>query len=161
MQIAEPPHAVLARLRQQFSGGANWFFWIAGLSMVNAVVALSGSGWHFLAGLAATEVVAGIALGLQLGQLGKLIAFALAAFIAGVFVLFGILARKGRGWAFVVGMLLYAADGAIYAYFEDWFSAGFHVFALLFIFQGARALRALKNAAAQIAEPAPHDAFEQ
>src|SRR5438309_5023173 len=49
---AEPDPYVPARIKR----GANWFYWIAGLSIINSVAFASGANFHFLAGLGVTEV---------------------------------------------------------------------------------------------------------
>jgi len=50
--------------------GARWFYWIAGLSMINSIAAMSNSSWSFLAGLGITQFIPGLALGV--GRLGEL-----------------------------------------------------------------------------------------
>jgi len=42
--------------------GASWLFWIAGLSIVNAVIFMTGSSWIFLGGLGVTYVAAIMAI---------------------------------------------------------------------------------------------------
>src|SRR5689334_876870 len=66
---------IIIKMRQLLSG-ANWFNWIAGLSMVNTLIAISGSNWNFLAGLGSTQIVTGIATlpKLNLGTAGIVIA---------------------------------------------------------------------------------------
>src|SRR5574340_77246 len=44
--------------------GANWFYWIAGLSVVNSVIVLFGGAWYFLVGLGATQFVDGFMMGM-------------------------------------------------------------------------------------------------
>src|SRR5689334_20487739 len=56
--------ARLTRLAQLARSGANNFYWIAALSVVNTVMAVSGGGYRFFAGMAATEFVDGLAAGL-------------------------------------------------------------------------------------------------
>ena len=58
-------------------------------------------------------------------------------------VLFGWLARKRMGWAFILGMLLYFVDGLIFLLVQDWLSIGFHAFALFCIFGGYASLKKL------------------
>ncbi len=41
-----------ARAEQVVKSGANWFVWIAGLSVVNSIVGMSGGHLHFIVGLA-------------------------------------------------------------------------------------------------------------
>jgi hypothetical protein len=37
--------------------GAKWFYWIAGLSLVNSLVVVFGGNFHFVLGLGITSVV--------------------------------------------------------------------------------------------------------
>jgi len=36
-----------ASLAQAMKSGGNWFFWIAGLSLITSVLSVSGSNWRF------------------------------------------------------------------------------------------------------------------
>ncbi len=139
------------KLEQQFRGGVGWFYAIAGLSLVNAVAHLSGAKLTFVVGLAATQIVTAIALEAGLGAAGKTVAFLLAALIAGIFLLFGIFARKRQAWAFIVGSILYAGDGLVFLLFKDMLAVGFHVLALVFIIRGMMANRQLKHMHATLA----------
>lgn len=127
--------------------GANWFFWIAGLSLVNSLIVLFGGNWNFLAGLALTQIVDGITLGLSgTGDFSIIlvVAFIMDLIIAGIFVLCGYFARNLQIWAFVFGMIIYALDGVLMLVFGDYLSAGFHAFALFMMFNGLMAARELK-----------------
>jgi hypothetical protein len=77
--------------------------------------------------------------------------------VAGVFVLFWQFARKGQKWAFVVGMVLYAADGLLLVLLKDILSVAFHAYALYRISGGLKALPVLQRAeaATQMAAGAP------
>lgn len=122
--------------------GVNWFFWIAGLSLVNSAVALTGDGEgrQFVIGLGITAIINGLALAMaqnaapQVAMIAKATSFALSVLVSGVFVGFGILGRKAFAWAIALGMFLYALDGLIYLAFQDWMSFGFHLLALFFLF---------------------------
>lgn len=129
-------------LEKRLRSGADWFFWIAGLSVVNTVVALSGSEWGFILGLAVTQVID--AIGRGMGPTGVVIAVVLDLVIIGLFVFFGIFARKSKNWSFIVGMLLYAADASLSWLASDWLGLGFHVLALFFLFSGLKASQELK-----------------
>jgi hypothetical protein len=125
--------------------GANWFFWIAGLSIVNTIIFRLGIELTFLIGLAGTVFVEGIGIALAEELPGSAtLVMALALFaeilVAGIFVLFGILGRKGLRWAFIVGMVLYALDGVLWLVLGVYLPAGFHLLPLWFIFGGLRAL---------------------
>jgi hypothetical protein len=113
---------------------ANWFFWIAGLSLVNSVIAMSGGNWQFFAGLGITQVLD--AIGGIGGSAGHAVALVINLFIAGVVCLFGYFARQGQKWAFIVGMILYAGDGVIFLLAGDIRSVAFHGVVLFFIIRG-------------------------
>lgn len=125
------------------NSGANWFYWIAGLSMVNSVGVASESDWGFPVGLGATLVVD--VIGKDLGSSGSLVALVISAMIAGTFCLFAVMGRRGKVWAFLVGMGLYGLDAVLYLLFADWMSFAFHVFALFWIYAGFSALRKLRQ----------------
>src|SRR5688572_28411552 len=44
-------------LEMRLKSGASWFYWIAGLSIINSIAALSGAGWGFIVGLGVTQIV--------------------------------------------------------------------------------------------------------
>ena len=139
----------MAKQTAAFKGGANWFYWIAGLSVVNSVISLLQGGLGFIFGLGVTQVVdaVGAAIVEQQGDgagIIRIIVLGASVFVAGFFVLFGWLANQGLGWAFLIGMFLYALDGLLFLLVQDWLSLGFHVFALYSMFNGYTALRRLK-----------------
>jgi len=127
------PDAERRVLEAQRRRGATWFYWIAGLSFVNAVLMLTGQGWRFLLGLGITELVRSLAQ--RSGGTG------LKAAVVGIamIVVFGVLGERavaGYRWAFVLGMVLYALDGCLFLVVRDWLALGFHVFALVMIGRG-------------------------
>jgi hypothetical protein len=130
-------------LLEQIKSGAGWFYWIAGLSLINTLVSLTGAQWGFIFGLGITQVFDAIAN--SAGGAGKIIALALDVIVMGMFVLFGYFASRRRNWAFVLGMLLYGLDGLIFLPFKEYLPFGVHVFALFCIFRGFQASRALKS----------------
>ncbi|MBN1473282.1 MAG: hypothetical protein JW914_01575 [Syntrophaceae bacterium] len=135
------------KLESAFKGGASWFFWIAGLSLINSVILLAGGQWSFIVGLGITQIIdsVGLAASGEAGNVGKIVAFIFDLMAAGVFVLFGVLARRGYGGAFIVGMIVYALDGLLFLLVKDLLSIGFHVFALFFIYGGYSAYKKLKS----------------
>ncbi len=128
----------------QLKSGASWFYWIAGLSLINSIAAFTGSDWRFMLGLGLTQILD--AFGHDLGSAGKAVVLALDLLAAGVCVCFGFFAHKRHLWAFVVGMVLIALDGIIFLLAQDWLGVGFHVFVLYFLFRGAKACRELNAA---------------
>jgi len=120
------------------SAGAKWFYWIAGLSLINSLVVILGGNFHFVVGLGITSVVD--ALAKQAGSMGSVLDIVINGFVAGVFVLFGHFAVKGQKWAFLVGMALYVLDGLLLLTVKDYLSVGFHAYALFAIYRGLQAV---------------------
>jgi len=124
-----------------FENGARWFYAIAALSMVNSLIHLSRSEFTFVIGLGISQIIDGIALAItqetpKASTTIQLIALALNGLFSGIFALFGWLALKRKGWAFVAGMVLYLLDGLLFLFINDWLSLGFHVFAFVCICRG-------------------------
>lgn len=120
---------------------ARWFWWIAGLSLVNIVMFQSGSNTSFVMGLGATAVSDAVFAD------SKMIGFALDAIVLGFFVFIGFKAQRANLWAFYVGTAAYTLDALIYAAFQDWMPVAFHGLAIFFIGRGILALReALRSA---------------
>ena len=125
----------------QLKGGASWFYWIAGLSLVNSIAAFTGGDWRFILGLGITRMIDGFGQSLEGG--GKMVVLVLDVLAAGLFILFGVLAHKRHTWAFVVGMVLFALDGLIALIVQDWLGLGFHAFVLFCLFRGFQACQVL------------------
>jgi hypothetical protein len=145
MPAATMPDAERRMLEDQRRRGGQWFYWIAGLSLINAVLAFSGQGWRFILGLGITQVVQELAeqsggAGVKAGIVG----LAMIAF----FTALGQRAVLGNQWAFVLGMVLFGLDGCIFVLAWDWIGVAFHGFALAMIWKGYMAARRLpaKNA---------------
>lgn len=131
------------------ASAARWFWWIAGLSLVNTVLLHNGSQTQFVVGLGATMIADLVFAAI------KPLAFVLDAMAVGFFVLMGWLALRGHFWAFIVGAAVYVAAALIYLKFGDLMPFGFHLFALFFIVRGAFALRAAVNQAELAARAGP------
>jgi hypothetical protein len=147
-----------AALSQRARSGANWFYWIAALSLITSLASLSGSGWHFFLSLGSTQIIDAIAFGAAdaLGNATKVIAFVLDVFITGMFAGFAWLAGKKHLWAYIVGMVFFGLDGLLLFLNQDWISVIFHALVLFWIFRGfqsAQQLAAMEREAAQY--PAP------
>lgn len=120
--------------------GARWFYWVAAVSLINTVVALSGQHWRFIIGLGTTQVAN--ALALRTGR-GWAPALLLDLVLIGGFVLLGYLALQRHLWAFAVGFAVYALDGLIFLAGRNWIGLGFHVFVLVMVFKGLQAAHQL------------------
>lgn len=120
--------------------GARWFWWIAGLSLVNTILLYAGADMSFVVGLGITTL-ASIFFPMAMALLA-------VAVTLGLYVYFGFEAQKGQPWAFYAGLAVYAFDALIFVYLQDWMSVAFHGLAMYFIIKGVMALRARSKTAA-------------
>lgn len=129
---AVPDEATREQWEQTCRSGANWFYWVAGLSLVNTLTFILGWEGAFVVGLGATQVVDVVvqAVADELGPMANLFGLMINLSIVAAVAVFGLLAHRRRTWAFAVGMTLYALDGGIFLLVGDWLSLGFHVFVL-------------------------------
>ena len=137
----------LARIKARIRVSADWFFWIAGLSIVNSLIVEFGGHIRFIVGLGITEVVDAVishqASGIHTaGWIVNIV-------IAGIFALFGKLGRDANKGAFIVGMVLYALDALLLANYQVWLGVAFHAYALYRIYLGLSALNQLEAAQQQ------------
>lgn len=118
---------------------ASWFFWIAGLSILNTVISLTNGMWNFLVGLQVTQFVDAIAMEIGNDTM-SIIAVIVNLLFAGIFLFIGIMAYKRKAWAFITGVALYALDGLLFLISFDFISLAFHVYAIYCIYLGFRAI---------------------
>lgn len=135
--------------------GAGWFYWVAGLSVVNAFLAFVGNGDSFVIGLGAAGFLrvffAGM-LGIPAPILGPdprllpvLVLECLLAFsIAGL----GYAASRGLRTAFVVGIAIYGLDTVLTVVERSISGLIFHAIALVFMTEGLLALHELRKSQA-------------
>lgn len=143
-----------AELSQSYNSGANWFYWIAGLTIVTSLIAVGGGGIRFLLSLGVTQIIDGVAAGLslELGAGAKAVALVLDLIVTGIFVLFGWLAKQKQIWAYLIGMAVFLLDGLLSLLVGDIIGVLAHAFVLFFLFRGflaGRELLALEKAMAQ------------
>ncbi len=134
------------KVENQFKNGASWFFWIAGLSIVNSLAYYAGVSWSFVIGLGVTQFIDGFAGALarrggsNAGLFFTILGFVLDLLIGGLFIVFGLLGRKKYRWAFIVGMVLYALDALIFLALQLWLGLIFHALALSGLYAGFSAI---------------------
>jgi len=121
---------------------ANWFYWIAGLSLVNTIFAMTGGNFHFFLGLGITELTDAI----RSPQV-RMVGYFIDLLVLGFFIMCGYMGGKCHKWAFVMGMAFYALDAALTAMFQDWLSFAFHVYAIVCIWRGFSQVNAAKETA--------------
>ena len=136
-----------ARLAMTARSGANWFYWVAALSIINSVISLSGGHVSFLAGLAIPQVADVYAA--HLGYVGPYFSLGTDLVLAFFFCGFGYLTTHGSRAAFIVGMVLYVLDGAVFFLFKLWLPLAFHGFVLFQMIVGWRARQKLSRLRAE------------
>lgn len=137
-------------LAKEIKHGASWFYWIAGLTVLNSVLVLVGAGIYFVVGLGVADFIRGLTMGLLMDPdplAGP--SFVLAAILEGIFALAfvaaGRAASRGFGPAFLLGGLPYALDAVFCLLNGQIMSLAFHALALLYITKGYLACRSLKQ----------------
>lgn len=138
-----------ANLYQAGKSGANWLFWVAGLSLINSTITLFGGETRFVVGLAVTTVADAIAKVTaerepDIASVVMTVAIAFSLFVSGLFAGAGWLARQRFNFVFAFAMFVYLLDGALCLFFGDMMSAGFHAFALFCMWGGFNAFRKLR-----------------
>lgn len=149
-----------AALEKRLKIGANWFFFIAGFSLISSLLILQGGSYHSAFGLGTTQLLSAAAsprhapgqASLPVNQ-GLVLTFDLLA--SGFYVLYGVFGRRGQTWAFVTGMgfyaldllLLLAADFLLHGGLQtaSLLAVAFHGYALFRIYQGYAAARQLPD----------------
>src|SRR5690349_17064913 len=95
----------LAVMTQRLNSAAGWFYLLAGLSVINSLIATFGGTLRFMFGLGITGVMDAIVARMNIGAAGNIINFVFTLAMVGLFVVFGYLSKKGHHWAFVIGMV--------------------------------------------------------
>ena len=138
----EIPITRLIQLEKQHREGANWFYWIAGLSGLSSILLVIGSPVVSAVSLGSTQLLA--AFGQQIPGL-TIPAIIASVLILGVFALFGYLSNIGKRGAYLIGIILFFLDTLITLWAEDFIGFAFHCLALYFMIVGVIALFKLKK----------------
>ena len=140
-RVSEQPQSPIAVARPSFltriSTGPACFYWIAGLTVLNSIVVISGRSLRFAIGLGITAAIDVKAK--QLGVAGAVLALLISGTIAGIFIVLGNLAGKRIRWAFLTGIVLYGFDGMICLAAGDILGAALHAYTIFVISRGMTA----------------------
>jgi len=154
-------HIKHAELTQRYKSGVNWFYWIAGLTIVTSLIAAFGGGIRFLISLGLTQFIDAFAsvLAKDLGGAVQVVAFVLDLVVTGAFVLFGYLAGKKMLWAYVLGMVVFLLDGLLSLVFQDVIGVIAHGVILFILFRGFLAGREIVSLEKTMAQQEPEPAI--
>ena len=152
--MQEIEYAHHAELAARYKSGANWFYWIAGLTIVTSIISFNGGDWRFLISLGTTQVIDAVAdaWSAEVGGTPKVVALVLDLILTGVFVVFGVLANKKLLWAYILGMAIFVIDGLVSLMVQDLIGVVAHAVVLIFMVPGflaGRKLVELEQAMAQ------------
>jgi hypothetical protein len=152
------PDAMREQIRVLFERGKNgaaWFYWVAGLSAINTIIALTGNQWGFALGMGVTTIANAVAMqGAPPEDRPVAIGVAIGfnVIVLGLVVLCGWLSQKRFLIPFALGMLLYLFDGLLFLLMgPDIMSIALHGFALFCMFSGFSAYRQLNALERQLA----------
>jgi hypothetical protein len=146
-----------SELHQTYKSGANWFYWVAGLTLITSIITIGGGDWRFLISLGTTQIIDAFAVVLseQLGGATMAIALVLDIFITALFVFFGVMAGKKMLWIYMLGTVLFGFDGLISLMIGDWIGVLAHGFVLFFMIRGYMAGRDMVALEREIAQQPP------
>ncbi len=156
VQSTESPE--LQTLQAEIKGSASWFYWIAGLSIINSLILAFDGGISFIVGLGLTQIVDGIAYGIVQEGGPAYVTYAalgISILIAGVIGLFGIAGNKRMLGLYIFGIVLYAIDGLIFLAFQDWLPVAFHAYALFCLFKAIGPIKAYNRISKESAPEEP------
>jgi hypothetical protein len=141
----ESPSTTIAKLTlaAQIKGGASWFYWIAALSLINTLAAMTGTNWKFIIGLGMTQLVDAVAV--RTGGMARIAGLIVDVFISGLFFLFGMFGSRAQSWAFIVGLALFGLDTGLEFILKDWLGLAFHGYVLYRIYGGFSRVQMLKQ----------------
>jgi hypothetical protein len=130
---------------------AGWFYWIAGMSLINMVAYRTGATLSFLVGLGITQVIDVLSVSIANKASGTAallvhgIGIALDLGVGFLFGMAGFLGQRMYRWAVVSGIILYVLDGLLFVVFQDWLPLAFHLFVLFNLWKGLKAMGQLKK----------------
>jgi hypothetical protein len=127
-----------AELNQRYASGANWFYWIAGLTIITSLIAFFGGGLRFLFSLGITQIIDGVgeAISLEVSGAAKIVALVLDLLVTGLFVGLGWLANRKMLGAYIFGMVAFMLDGLLSLLVADWLSVLAHGFVIFYLIRG-------------------------
>ncbi|HEX7641314.1 MAG TPA: hypothetical protein VF472_03785 [Burkholderiaceae bacterium] len=145
--LSEQKAAACAIVMTHIVRAANWFYWIAGLSLVNLVAIATGANFRFIIGLGFSEMLGGWAK--DMTTAGASDGAVMAACAGGValtafFAACGWFARRPSMVAFIIGMAVFALDTVVFVLAQDWIGVAFHAYAIYGLWRGVAAIRQYK-----------------
>lgn len=149
---APPPNVSgqIAALERAVCQGANWFYVIGGLSVVNTIINLANGSFAFFFGLGITQFFDGAIK--AFGTKAAMIVLPINLIIAGIYAAIGYCSCRRIRWALITGIVLYVLDGLLVLLCRDFLGAAFHGYALYRISMALKADNIARQLEAQAHE---------
>ena len=153
-----PLEAQIAVLMHQGKNGANWFYWIAALSVANTLIMFVGGHIAIVFALATTYFGGAIAEVAaqndpQSAAIARAVGSCFTLVIALIFCGFGWLANKRFQSMYFIGMGLYLLDGLLFLPLGMWICAASHAYAVYIMWGGFQAFRQLRALERKLMDP--------
>lgn len=122
--------------------GAHWFYWKAGLTVINSVLMMAGIYWQFFLGLAIPQLIHGFLIGFsQMEVSDGLSSFhgpvLVISFVSSILMgIIGKQASKAKKWAFILGIIIFSFDGLVYLLAFSIFGVIIHGYAIYRLSKG-------------------------
>lgn len=152
---AEYQEMVQGDLTARLRSVASWFYWVAGLSLVNTLAVMMGVELTFSLGLGITQIIDAVALNFRTMSdtvnvpfsVGELVVWGVDFLILGFFVFLGVrLSRHRAAWALWLGIILYGLDSLFFFMGFNWIALALHGFVLYKLTRGFGILQELEQA---------------
>ena len=127
--------------------GAVLFLWIGIFSALNILSIIVHQNLQFIAGLGINYFILGAIDGIlrATGVNLIIVGYALAFLVSGLFIFIWKKSKQENKAIYLTGLIIYGLDTIIFVFTKEWFSLGFHVFALVMLGNGYNALLAKKR----------------
>ena len=125
--------------QKSIKSGANWFYIIAALSIVNSILVFNGSELNFIFGLGITTLIDSIFRDVL--HINSFVALIPQMCIAVLFFFFGYYGKKSYKSAYLSGLILYSLDALVFLLWGNYLAIGFHAFALISMIRGIRSIK--------------------
>jgi len=132
-----------AKLKTLISGGTFWFLWIAFLTGMNLVLLIFNGNLHSLDGfgLASYTILDAIGGVISITERNLVsLGIFLNLLMLGIFLWIWVKSRKQHQKAYLAGLIIYGTDTFIHLFAKEWFNITLHIFVLLILFSGYKAL---------------------
>lgn len=134
------------KLEKQIDDSSNLFLVIAVFSIINTAISIADLNLNFMLGLGITQLIDAYGDLYARGtgsSMPLVLSFLADGLVVSIFLLLGYFSKKRKNWAFIVGMILYAADTLVFIRYIGAINFVFHAFALGITFKGFDANRML------------------